>query len=219
MRPLPTSASIFPTSTYNEEGDNRNRPNEYLTKRRAVLFCFGCCIFTVVLLGFILLILAITVFKVKDPELSVIGIHVEGLKDAVSSNSSSAKARMTADVSIKNRNAASFKLKSSKVAFSCRGEVVGVGSVPEGVVSAGHVRRINVTVPVVTRRIASPGNIAGGRPTGSVNLTTYTEIKGRVNLFGIFRRYLYVFINCEMTLELSLNEQDARNLLCGTKTL
>ncbi|CAA6665945.1 unnamed protein product [Spirodela intermedia] len=217
-RSLATSASVVPIGTLDEEGASRWRSAQYLRKRQGVLFCCGCSIVTVVVLGFIALILALTVFKMQDPKLTVKGIHVEGLKAAVGTNSS-LNATMMADISIKNPNVASFRLENSTTEFFYRRESVGVASIPGGVVSADHTKRMNLTVTVVTRQVATLENTTDGSPTGSVNLTSYTKIKGRVNLFGIFRRKLDVFLNCEMTLDLSLNKQDAQNLVCGANTI
>ncbi|XP_078432190.1 late embryogenesis abundant protein At1g64065-like [Wolffia australiana] len=207
-----TSATIVPINAFDEEEGSGWRAADYLPKRRGIIFCCGCIIVSIVILGFIALILALTAFRVKDPKLSILGIHVTGLKAAIGSNSSSVNATMTADVWVKNPNKASFRMSNSTTKFMYREEVVGVASVPGGFVSAEESRRMNVTVPITTQNVTVDG------PEGFVNITSFTEITGRVNLFGMFRRKLNVFINCRMTLDLSLNTQDVGNLVCGAST-
>ncbi|MQL99046.1 hypothetical protein Taro_031761 [Colocasia esculenta] len=227
VMPLANSAAtVYPAVPLDEEGADRWRSGEYLRKRRCFLFCCGCCSALVVVLGLVLLVLALTVFRVKDPQLIMNSIHVDGIShgERAPGGSVSVNMTLTADVDVKNPNVASYKFQDSTTEFYYRGETVGVAYVPGGEVKAGRTARMNATVHVMTDRVAArlSDNMtwdswlrAAGRET--VNLTSHTEISGRVNLFGVFRRDLDVFLNCSMTLDLSLDSQDVKNKTCWVK--
>ncbi|EMS54003.1 hypothetical protein TRIUR3_25281 [Triticum urartu] len=87
------------------------RSVQYLRKRRRCLLCCGgCCVATAVIVGILILALSLTVFKVKDPRLTMNGVSLAalrsgpgtGLADPVATN-----ATLTADVSIENDHIAS----------------------------------------------------------------------------------------------------------------
>uniref|UniRef100_A0A1D1Y648 Peptidyl-tRNA hydrolase n=1 Tax=Anthurium amnicola TaxID=1678845 RepID=A0A1D1Y648_9ARAE len=215
-KPLGPSAAVYPTETFDEEGAMQWRSAQYLRKRRGVLFCCGCCGVLVVVLGLVALVLALTAFKVKDPVLTMNSIHFSGLRVG---GPGPVNATLTADVSIKNPNMASYEFRNSTTELYYGGKVVAVARAPGGEVAAHRTVRLNVTVDVMADRVAGLGIPAVGfLAAGSVNLTTRTEINGRVNMFGVFRRELDVFLNCSMTMDLSLTEQGVKDKVCTMKT-
>jgi hypothetical protein len=70
-RPLAIpSPAVHPATTDEAEAattGRRWRSVQYLRRRRCALWCCGCCASTVVVLGIVALVLALTVFRVKDP--------------------------------------------------------------------------------------------------------------------------------------------------------
>lgn len=220
VKPLAPTAAVHPASSLDEESAGRWRSSQYLRKRRGVLFCCGCCGVAVVVLGFVALVLALTVFKVKDPVLTMNSIHVDGVHFGLGTpdHPASFNATLTADVSIKNPNVASFKFRNSTTEFYYSGQTVGVAYVPGSMVSADRTVRVNVTVDVMADRVARLKNMTDDIIGGSLNMTSYTEISGKVNLFGVFRRELDLFLNCSMTIELSLPDQDVKNKDCRVIT-
>lgn len=74
---LPTP-TVYPASSAHDDAEEAAqtatgwRSMQYLRKRRrCVLCCCGCCVTTVVVIGVIILALALTVFKVKEPRLTM----------------------------------------------------------------------------------------------------------------------------------------------------
>ncbi|KAG2591443.1 uncharacterized protein LOC120674454 [Panicum virgatum] len=212
-KPLATaSPTVHPAATDGGAGDEevatsskRRRSAQYLRKQRrcALWFC-GCCGATVVLLGITALVLALTVFKVRDPVLTMNGVTLEGVdgdlgtagRPAVSVN-----ATLSADVSLENPNAASFRFGRSETDFYYAGETVGVAHAPPGEVGAGRTVRMNVTLDVLADRISPNVNATDLIFGQDYNLTSYTEIAGRVSVLGIYKRDLDIKMNCSITLE------------------
>lgn len=211
-----TPATPFNGSISDEEQSSRWKSSQYLRKRRCLLFCCGCCSSAVILLGVTILVLALTVFKIKDPNLIMNAIHVHGLDFGLGTDHPiSVNATLTADVSIKNPNVASFGFDSSVTEFYYEGKMVGVAHAPGGHVPSGRTVRMNVTVDVLADEVVGLPNVTSTVLFGgSVNLTSHTDVKGRVDVLGIYRRNLDVTLNCTMTLDLSLIEQEVKNKAC-----
>ncbi|KAF0919073.1 hypothetical protein E2562_028293 [Oryza meyeriana var. granulata] len=213
-RPLALpSPSVHPAANDDEEaaataaaaGGNAKpgRSAQYLRRRRCVIWCGGCCVTSAVVVGIVILALALTVFKVKDPELTMNRVTLEdfGTDLGTERHPVSVNATLNADVSIKNPNVASFRFDRSETEFYYAAETVGVAYAPDGEVGAGRTVRMNVTLDVLADRISPKVNLTYLIFGQDYNLTSYTEISGRVNVLGIYKRNLDIKMNCSITLE------------------
>uniref|UniRef100_A0A1D1Z7T9 Uncharacterized protein yyzM n=1 Tax=Anthurium amnicola TaxID=1678845 RepID=A0A1D1Z7T9_9ARAE len=200
------------------------RPKPSKRRRRAVRCC-ACCGVTVVVLGIVILVLALTVFKVKDPVMTMNSLTLAGINAGVGSRIDrllQLNATVVADISIKNPNAASFRFHNSTTEFYYQGETVGVAYAPSGTARARRTVRMNVTVDVFADRVAAVANANPGVTVGvlmgdavSLNLSTYTGLSGRVNVWGIYKRNLDIRMNCTMTLEyVMFTRQEITNRVC-----
>ncbi|KQK09615.1 uncharacterized protein LOC100841021 [Brachypodium distachyon] len=192
-------------------GSNKRswRSAQYLRKRRRlVLCCCGCCVTTVVAVGIVALVLALTVFKVKDPVFTMNRVTLEDVNGDFLGNGTdrpvSVNATLNADVSIENPNVASFSFARSETDFYYNGETVGVAHAPDGEVGAGQTLRMNVTLDALADRISPHVNFTDLIFGQDYDLTSYTEISGKVNVLGIYKRDLYIKVNCSITLEVSV---------------
>ncbi|XP_062206780.1 uncharacterized protein LOC133908673 [Phragmites australis] len=210
MRPLALPSPTVHPATTNDAADEeaaattrRWRSMQYLRKRRCLLCCCGCCTTSVVILGIVILVLALTVFRVKDPILTMNRVTLEGVDGDLGTQQHpvSVNATLNADISIKNPNVASFRFARSETDFYYAGETVGVAYAPDGEVGADRTLRMNVTLDVLADRISPNVNITDLIFGQDYNLTSYTEITGRVNLLGIYKRDLDIKMNCSITLE------------------
>jgi hypothetical protein len=202
------SPAVHPATT-DDAGDaeaaatGRWRSVQYLRRRRCALWCCGCCASTVVVLGIVALVLALTVFRIKDPELTMNRVTLEGIDGdlGTASHPVSVNATLNADISIKNPNVASFRFARSETDFYNAGETVGVAYAPAGEVGADRTVRMNVTLDVLADRISPNVNATDLIFGTDYNVTSYTHITGRVNVLGIYKRDLDIKMNCSITLE------------------
>ncbi|KAG1367736.1 putative Late embryogenesis abundant protein [Cocos nucifera] len=218
VKPLSApSPAVIPINSDEEGGATGRRSAHYLRKRRCALWCCGCCGLTIVVLGILILILSLTVFKVKDPTLTMNSITLSAIDAGLlmGSNPVSLNATLTADISIKNPNVASFKFDNSTTEFYYHEVTVGVAYAPDGKVSAHRTVRMNVTVDVLVDQVVMRTNGTLGLITGTeLNLTSHTDLNGRVNVLGIYKRDIYVKMNCSMNLEISASSQQVTNTAC-----
>ncbi|KAL0910511.1 hypothetical protein M5K25_021501 [Dendrobium thyrsiflorum] len=198
------SATIHPTSRTQRWRSSFNN----LQNHRFTLYLSGILAATVLLAGLVILILAFTLFKIKDPQLIMNSLHIDrllvpGLVPSLT-NPFSLNATLTADISIKNPNAASFRFRNSTTDFYYGGEIVGVAYAPEGRVRARRTLRMNVTVDVLADRVVMETNATGVvLGEGRVNITSFTDVFGRVDLLGVYKRNLDILLNCSFTIGFS----------------
>lgn len=206
--PLAAAAvAVAPSGEYNEA--TRWRSVQYLRKRRCALWCCGCCSATVVLLGLTVLILSLTVLRTKDPTLTVNGISMPRFSAAPGDFGGGSlvfvNATLLADLSLRNPNVASFRFGRSATKLYYGGETVGVAYLPEGKVGARRTSRLTATVDVLTVRVArrmnvTPEMVTSG--TATVELTSFTDVSGKVSVIGVFKRKIEIAMNCSLTLTL-----------------
>ncbi|KAJ6811928.1 uncharacterized protein M6B38_151410 [Iris pallida] len=192
-----------------EEADGPSQPPQHLRRRRCLLLCGGCCGATVLVLGLVLLILSFTVLKVKDPTLTMNNMYVDRLAPGLGTweHPLSLNATFTFDVSLRNPNVASFAYEDSATEFYYLGQMVGVAYAPDGEVGARRTARMNATLDVMLDRVLQTNATASVVDGDALNLTSFTDIRGRVDVAGIYKRDIEVMLNCSMTLDLNSETQ------------
>ncbi|XP_074566398.1 uncharacterized protein LOC141823018 [Curcuma longa] len=203
----------------------RWRSAHYLRRRRCAFWCFGCFGAAVIVLGITALVLALTLFKVKDPEftinsLSLAGSHFAVANGAVDDDVLSVflfNFTFEADVSLKNPNVASFRFGSTATTFFYEETAVGVAYAPAGEVGADRTVRMTVRVDVMTNPVARRMNVTAEKlVTGvEVELKSLTEVQGRMKVWGMYKRDLDVKVSCDITLQVSMAYQGIKNTRCS----
>lgn len=217
-----SSPSIYPITITDEESGPTSGAR-YLRRRRCMIGCCGCCVAITLLLGIVILILSFTVFKIKDPSVTINYINFTDLDAGLGTNTDPISANITlnANLAIKNPNIVSFKLKNSTTDFYYKGQTIGVAYAPSGEVGAYKTTVMNVTVDVLTDKAvkAAPAlNISGLVVGQDLNLTSYTDINGRVNILGIYKRNIDVMLNCTYTVEYSVDGFESKTTTCVADT-
>ncbi|CAN6346102.1 unnamed protein product [Urochloa humidicola] len=212
-RPLALpSPTVHPASAHDAEEEEAAqtatgwRSTQYLRKRRrCVLCCCGCCVTTAVIVGVIVLVLALTVFKVKDPRLTMNNVWLTAISSGPGSGGIASpvatNATIVADVSIKNPNAAAFKFSRSETDVYYKGQTVSVAYAPAGTARAHRTLRMNVTVDLLADRLTRVMNGTGLVFGQEYDIDTYTEINGRVNVLGIVKKHVGIKLNCSIVIE------------------
>jgi hypothetical protein len=208
-RPLAlASPTVYPAAGDAEEEAQTAtgwRSMQYLRKRRRrLLCCCGCCVTTAVVVGVVILALALTVFKVKDPRLTMNAVWLTAISTGPGAGVASpvaTNATITADVSIKNPNAAAFRFSRSETDVYYKGQTVSVAYAPAGSVGADRTLRMNVTVDLLADRLARAMNGTGLIFGQEYELDTYTAINGRVSVLGIIKKNIGIKLNCTAVIE------------------
>ncbi|KAG2617987.1 uncharacterized protein LOC120664856 [Panicum virgatum] len=209
-RPLAlASPTVYPASLDAEEEEAQTatgwRSMRYLRKRRRCLLCCGgCCVTTAVVVGIVILVLALTVFKVKDPRMTMNNVWLTAISTGPGTGIASTvatNATITADVSIKNPNAVAFRFSRSETDVYYKGQTISVAYVPAGSVGADRTMRMNVTVDLLADRLMSAMNTTGLIFGQQYDIDTHTEMTGRVKILGIIKKHIGIKLNCTIVIE------------------
>lgn len=185
-------------------------------KRKIKMCVYGNIAFT--LLGIILnIILANTVFKVKDPKVTTNGITLTNLDFKVVQTSTlqvEMNMSMLVDMSIKNPNIASFKLGNSTTTVYYRGVAVADVLIPPGLVKARRTSRLNATLVIMADRLGSSPDLLADVRNGEMNLSSYSVIPGRVKILFI-KKHVEVGMDCNVTV--NIISRETQDMICKVR--
>ncbi|XVF33249.1 hypothetical protein REPUB_Repub17cG0152700 [Reevesia pubescens] len=198
LRPL-APASDLPSSDNGEAALHQKK-----IRRNKFIKCCGCISALMIIPAVVIIILIFTVFRVKDPTIKMNGVTVTNLElingttPRPGSNIS-----LIADVSVKNPNVASFKFRNTTTTLYYYGTVVGDARGPAGSAKARRTMRMNITVDIITDRLLASPNLVADVSSGTLTMSSYSRIGGRVNMLNIIKKHVTVTMNCSMTVNIS----------------
>ncbi|CAI9764859.1 unnamed protein product [Fraxinus pennsylvanica] len=201
VRPLaPASERI---SSDDEEIALQNVKN--LKKRRCIKCC-GCIAAVILIQAAVVVILIFTVFKVKDPIIrmnNVIVTKLEPINATMPLPRPGSNMSITADISVKNPNYASFKFPNTSTTLFLHGTVIGDAQGPPGKSKARRTTRMNVTVNIIADRILSQPSLGDDINSGLIAIDSYTVVGGRVKLMNIIKKHVTVKMNCTVSINIT----------------
>ncbi|KAG0491859.1 hypothetical protein HPP92_005257 [Vanilla planifolia] len=194
------------------------RPTKSRRRSGLLLMLCGFLITVILLVGVVLVILAFTVFRVKDPTLTMNAVFVKQMKlvgNGSLERPMSINATVLADISVQNPNIATLRFGDSMTQYFYRGVAVGSGWTPGSNVAGKETARANVSVDLKADRLVAPVPYGGVSPAeGIVRLRTRTEVVGRVRVLGIFRRDVGVIMVCKLSLDSNRSAEVAASRNC-----
>lgn len=184
------NAAVFPP-----EDSKKQRHRKYIQ-------CCGCIAALMLIQSLVLLILIFTVLRIKDPKIKMNSVKIKGLDSSNLNNIT-----VTADVSVKNPNVAAFRFSNvttTTVYYS--GVEVGEGRNPAGVAPAKRTVRMNVTVELEVGKLLGVERLSSDLRNGELNFSSYTSVRGRVKILGVFKKSVVVRMNCTMSVNVTSRE-------------
>ncbi|KAB2630382.1 hypothetical protein D8674_007901 [Pyrus ussuriensis x Pyrus communis] len=195
------------------ENSNHNKPNK---RKRICLITIGVILFLNFLLFLIALILALTVFKSKQPKTEILSASVDGVAPRVSFPAVRIELNITVDlmINVQNRNYASFKHGAGKTLLLYQGTQVGDADLYPGNVPA----RGNATLPcrltLQVDRVANDlSKLISDVLGGEIMLQTKTRIPGRITFLGFIKKHAVALSACQLTIgfpKMKVKRQDCK---------
>lgn len=178
--------------------------------------CCGCCTAILLVMAVTVIVLAFTVFHVKDPTIKMNAITIEGLSFLGSGNiNPNLNLTLVSDLSVKNPNAASFKFNEASTSLFYDGKVVGEAMIPAGNARARRTLQLNVTVDVMMEKLLGVARLKSDLVTGELPVGIFSIIPGKVKLLRIVKKSATVKMNC--TMSFNILRQDIEHLDCLRK--
>lgn len=176
--------------------DNQQQHLSERKTKRIKKFVTWCGCITAILLLFIviIIILAFTVYNVKEPEVRMNAVTL------ISGNFTSGNnVTILADMSVKNTNSFTFRYEAVNTTVFYNGIDIGGGIQPPGKAKAQRTARLNVTLVIIAKRLVDNQEWIIDIRDQALNFSTYTRINGKVKILNMFKRSIGVELNCTST--------------------
>ncbi|XP_059650974.1 uncharacterized protein LOC132298590 [Cornus florida] len=167
---------------------------ELRRKKRMKLFMYIAAF--VVFQTIVILIFALTVMRVKTPNVKIQTVTVQNLNR----DSSAYNMTLIAEVRIKNKNFGDYKYDSAPMNVTYGGAIVGTGSIPKGKAKAKKTRRVNVTMEVSSNGVS---DASSGISSGILWFNSQATLTGKVHLMKVMKKRKTVRMNCTMAVNLT----------------
>ncbi|XP_022145906.1 late embryogenesis abundant protein At1g64065 [Momordica charantia] len=195
-----------------------DRPATLRSRRRASERCINaCCIYLfagAAAACVAVLILGLTVVRVKTPTAKLSSVAVKNLSYGFSPNPF-VDATLIAEVTIENPNFGEFKYEeNTDASFIYYGVAAGIGEVKRVSVNAKGVKRTSFSVEVKTNASVADVDYMSYDLASlkRMNMSCIAEFEGRVRLLKLFKEMKVSLLKCTMTLNFSSHA--IHNLAC-----
>ncbi|KAK1321202.1 hypothetical protein QJS10_CPA03g00281 [Acorus calamus] len=202
VRPLAISPTHELENPFSSSSSPSSKFKLHYRRRRHCILCCGCATATAAIVAVVLLVLALTVFKVKEPNITMNSLTLQNFQVALATPVT-INLTVTADVSVKNPNAASFNFGNTTTSISYRGTTMGEVHGPPGEAPAHRTVRMNLTVDVLGDKLIGVPSLLGDVASGSLAVGSLTRVGGRVKIIGIIKRHVVVTMNCSFTVSVT----------------
>ncbi|XP_061337894.1 late embryogenesis abundant protein At1g64065-like [Gastrolobium bilobum] len=192
VKPL---APFIPSSHFSIQEHQQNINSEHqIIRIRKFVRCCGCVTALVLIFVVIIIVLAFTVYNVQDPEVRMNGVT---LLNGTLANGATNNITLVADVSVKNKNAFTFRFGNTTTSVYYDGTGIGEGTTPPGKAKARRTMRFNVTMEIMAKKLlANPSLKSDLIIDQALNISSYTMIDGKVKILNMFKRKVVVELNC-----------------------
>ncbi|XP_066334724.1 uncharacterized protein [Miscanthus floridulus] len=209
---LPThtapSAPAYPAST-------KPSPNP---RRRCLCICLLITLAFLAALAITLLVLFLTVLRVRDPTTRVVSTQLSGIAPRLTFPAVSLQLNITLllVVSVHNPNPASFAYASGgHTDLTYRGVQVGAAEIDPGRIPSRGDGNVSLALTLQADRFASDlPQLLSDVEAGAVPLEAATRIPGKVNILGLFKRRAVAYSDCSFVFgvpEMRVRSQQCRD--------
>ncbi|GMY30436.1 late embryogenesis abundant protein At1g64065-like [Fagus crenata] len=177
--------------------------NQLKLKQRKYIKCCGCFTALLLILAVLIIVLAFTVFHIRDPMVRINALRIQNLELANGTVRQDVNITLIAGVSVKNPNAASFIYSNSTTTIYYHGVMVGEARIPSGKAKARHTMSMNITVDIIPSKVLAVPSLKSDLFSGGLNMSSHTKMRGQVKILNIAKKNVVVNINCTMTYNFS----------------
>ncbi|KAK9121605.1 hypothetical protein Syun_019222 [Stephania yunnanensis] len=211
--PLTFAWSPQNTSTTDEE-NGMVHVSKHPLKHNRCIKCCGCCTAALLSITVVVIVLAFTVFHVKDPQIWINGVTIGDVKYISGTIIPDPSANITIDVhvSVKNPNFVSFRYDNGTTTLFYHKTKVGESKTPAGVAKARRTGQMNLSLKLVTARMLGEEEALGSEiRSGAMIISSYTYLDGRVKILGAFKKSVNLRMNCTVTVNTTSMQLQGQN--------
>uniref|UniRef100_A0A0D9XNI0 Late embryogenesis abundant protein LEA-2 subgroup domain-containing protein n=1 Tax=Leersia perrieri TaxID=77586 RepID=A0A0D9XNI0_9ORYZ len=210
------SSSILPTHTTPKDAADMEAAR-HRRRRRCLCCCLLITILILLILAITLLVLFLTVLRVRDPTTRLVATRLAGVAPRLTFPIQ-LNVTLLLTVSIHNPNPASFTYATGGHAdLLYRGAHVGDAEIDPGRIPSKGDANVTLALTLQADRFAGDlGQLVNDVLTGSVEVDASTRIPGRVAIFGVFKRHAVAYSDCHFVFGVA--EMGVRSQQCSDRT-
>ncbi|KAJ9128824.1 hypothetical protein P3X46_034439 [Hevea brasiliensis] len=159
----------------------------------------------------IILLLALTVLKIRTPKLRLGTLTIESMQTETS-GLPSFNMRFNAQVKVKNTNFGHYKFDAGNVTFLYQGVTIGQAMVPKARAKARSTKKVDVGVELNSASLPSTENLGSELGSNVLTLNSQAKLSGEVELLKVIKKNKSAQMNCTITFNVSTKM--LQNLSC-----
>ncbi|KAK2656347.1 hypothetical protein Ddye_009399 [Dipteronia dyeriana] len=202
------------TTQQQQHPQKLSRPHRH---RRRCLITVVTLLILLLVLSIVAVVLALTVFKPKQPRTQIQSVTVDGISPRFSFPNIDFQLNITLDllILVENRNRASFKHGTGKSFLLYQGSQVGDADIYPGLIPARGSTTLPCRLTLQVDKLADDLNrLIRDVLDGKLVMETRTRIPGRVNFLGIFKKHIQATSECRFTIgfpDIKVQNQECKN--------
>ncbi|KAL8053926.1 hypothetical protein ABFX02_05G104900 [Erythranthe guttata] len=169
--------------------------------------CLACVAVFVLFQAAVIMVLALTVMKIKSPKIRFNTIAVESFTSSNGNNvgpTPSINMRLLTQLTIKNTNFGQFKYDNATLAILYNGVQLGEAVIPRGRVKARKTLKFNVSFDLTSDRLnGNNNNLGNDINSGVLRLSSQARVNGKVHLIKIIKKNKSGNMNCDWNVNLA----------------
>lgn len=155
-----------------------------------------------------ILVLFLTILKLKDPKIITQSVTLEKL-ELVVFPATKLNISLGILVRVENVNYGSFAYEKSRAFVSYHGNVIGEAPIKNDIVPARGKLNISTVVDIFGDKLVSDKNFLGDFLIGVMNFTSSTTLHGKASLLKLLKRKATSYCSCEISFLLQANRVDS----------
>uniref|UniRef100_A0A0E0LC43 Late embryogenesis abundant protein LEA-2 subgroup domain-containing protein n=1 Tax=Oryza punctata TaxID=4537 RepID=A0A0E0LC43_ORYPU len=209
---LPTHHAC--TSKAAPAGETRRRRPQ---RRRCCIVCLVATIATLVLLGVAVLVLSLTVFRVRDPATHLVSARVVGVSPNLTPPLPQINVTLLLTVAVHNPNPASFTYSSGgRADLTYRGSHVGDAVVEPGQIPSRGDGTVQMEMTVLSSSFTGDvmAELIRDIEAGAVPFDASARIPGKVAVFGVVKLRAVAYSDCHVVFgvpEMGIRSQECHD--------
>ncbi|KAK4268361.1 hypothetical protein QN277_025029 [Acacia crassicarpa] len=206
------------TTTHHNENQTIISQSRIIKRRRCRLV-LGILLLLLILFFIVVLVLALTVFKPKDPTVTLVSASLNGVSPGVSFPAVQVHLNLTLDINLKlhNPNHASFKHEQGKSLLFYKGTQIGETEIFPGEIPAMGSTVLHSLLTLQLDKAASDlTGLIGDLMGGQLSMESSTRMPGRITILGFIKRHAVAVSECQFTIDVS--DGKIRSQSCKNKT-
>ncbi|KAL6337795.1 hypothetical protein AAG906_039762 [Vitis piasezkii] len=206
--PLLSTMDGITTASAKSKSVKPSSSGRRLTK--AICITVGIVLLVVVV---VMVILGFTVFKAKDPVITVGSVSLKDLDFSLTPLNINAS--LDVNVSVRNPNRVGFRYNNASALLNYDGGLVGEAPIPAGRIGARKTTGMNIVISLMADRLLLNPQLYSDVLSGSLPLSTYTRISGKVSVLFVKIKVVSTS-TCNMTVD--VKNGTLKDTVCQYKT-